>query len=208
MRKRRLIITFLLLSLLTGSTWARETDEVIVTRQLTISQRNALPDNTVTMETKRLVPTKKADPELLSAINAILDSVANEDYMNRTFVLLIEPKPGDEVSIAVNSDDILTRYRGKDCVYGDLQRGRCHFAVLIGKDNLPLLEQTFKRQGKVKYVQEFEIVEFKTPYYPTCIIGRWSASKGLRLTTVLINEDPYADRESFDAPADAHGPSN
>ena len=208
MSMRRLSITFLLVALLAGSAWAGETDEVIVTRQLTMSQRNALPENTVTMEIKRLSPAKKADPELLAAINTVMDTVANEDYMNRTFVLLIEPKPANEVSIAVNSDDILTRYRGKDCVYGDLQRGRCHFVVLIGKDNLPLLEQTFKRQGKVKYVQEFEIVEFKTPYYPTCVIGRWSAAKGLQLSTVLINDDPYADRESFDAPADAHSPSN
>ena len=204
---RRLTISIVLLTLVAGSVWAHETDEVIVTRQLTMSQRNALPEKTISLEMKRLVAAKKADQELLAAITTITDTIASEDYMNRTFVLLIEPKSGDDVSIAVNSDDILTQNRSRDCVYGDLQRGRCHFVVLIGKDNLPLLEKTFKRQGKVKFVQEFEMVEFKTPYYPTCVIGQWSASKGLNLLTVMINEDPYADRESFDTPANAHGPS-
>ena len=56
---------------------------------------------------------------------------------------------------------------------------------------MALLENTFKRQGKVKFVQEFEFVEFKTSVYPTNVIGRWSPDKGVRLLSVSINEEPY-----------------
>ena len=191
------------LVLTTGSLWAKD-DEVIVTRQLTMSQRKTLPDKTITLEMKRLVPNKKANAALIDAITQVMDTVATEDYMNRTFILLLEPKPDGGVSIAVRSDDIITTGRQDPTVmYGDLQSGRCHFVVLVSKDNPSLLEQTFKRQGKVKFVQEFEFVDFKTPYYPTNVIGQWQADKGLRWLTVIINEDPNADKESFDRPARA-----
>lgn len=191
------------LVLTAGSLWAKD-DEVIVTRQLTMSQRKTLPDKTITLEMKRLVPNKKANAALIDAITQVMDTVAAEDYMNRTFILLLEPKPDGGVSIAVRSDDIITTGRQDPTVmFGDLQSGSCHFVVLVSKDNPSLLEQTFKRQGKVKFVQEFEFVDFKTPYYPTNVIGQWQADKGLRWLTVIINEDPNADKESFDRPARA-----
>ena len=192
----------MMLTLAVTSLWANNDDEVIVTRQLTLAQRKSLPEQTITLEMKRLTSNKKAKPELIEAINQVMDTIANEDYQNRTFVLLIEPKPNGEIAIAARSDDILSKMReDNSMLFGDLQRGRCHFVVLVSKENGPLLEQTFKRQGKVKFVQEFELVEFKTPYYPTNVIGQWSADKGLRFLTVIINEDPNADRDSFDRPA-------
>lgn len=186
---KRLFTTLMMCLLLAGSLWARD-DEVIVTRQLTASQRNALPEKTITVEMKRLVPAKKADAALIDAINQVMDTIAREDYLNRTFVLLLEPKQGGEVAIAVHDDDIVTR-GSKDATiyYGTLEHRRYHFVVLTGKDNGQLLEQTFKRQGKVKFVQEFEFVDFKTPIYPTEVIGHWSAGKGLTWQTVTINND-------------------
>ena len=184
------------------SLWAKNDDEVIVTRQLTMAQRKSLPDQTISLEMKRLAPQKKADPRLIEAINQVMDTIANEDFQNRTFVLLIEPKPDGDIAIAAHSDDILSQgHKDASMMFGDLQSGRCHFVVLVSKDNGALLEQTFKRKGKVKFVQEFELVEFKTPYYPTNVIGQWSADKGLRLLTVIINEDPNADRDSIERPA-------
>ena len=183
------------------SLWAKNDDEVIVTRQLTMAQRKSLPDQTISLEMKRLAPQKKADPRLIEAINQVMDTIANEDFQNRTFVLLIEPKPDGDIAIAAHSDDILSQgHKDASMMFGDLQRGRCHFVVLVSKDNGPLLEKTFKRQGKVKFVQEFEFVDFRTPYYPTNVIGQWSADKGLRLLTVIINEDPNADRDSIERP--------
>ena len=184
------------------SLWAKNDDEVIVTRQLTMAQRKSLPDQTISLEMKRLAPQKKADPRLIEAINQVMDTIANEDFQNRTFVLLIEPKPDGDIAIAARSDDILSQgHKDASMMFGDLQRGRCHFVVLVSKDNGPLLEKTFKRQGKVKFVQEFEFVDFRTPYYPTNVIGQWSANKGLRLITVIINEDPNADRDAIERPA-------
>lgn len=183
------------------SLWAKNDDEVIVTRQLTMAQRKSLPDQTISLEMKRLAPQKKADPRLIEAINQVMDTIANEDFQNRTFVLLIEPKPDGDIAIAAHSDDILSQgHKDASMMFGDLQSGRCHFVVLVSKDNGALLEQTFKRKGKVKFVQEFELVEFKTPYYPTNVIGQWSADKGLRLLTVIINEAPNADRDSIERP--------
>lgn len=195
-----IVITAVLFAAL--NVWAAGDDEVVVTRQLTTGQRNALPEKTITVEMKRLVPAKKADPDLVQAISQVMDTIAQEDYLNRTFVLLLEPKNDGAIDIAVHNDDILTRGKQDATIYyGDLEHGRYHFVVLNSKDNAPLLERTFKRQGKVKFVQEFEFVDFKTPVYPTNVIARWSPHTGLKLLTVVINEDMNADRDSFDQPA-------
>lgn len=186
---KRLFTTAMMCLLLASSLWAKD-DEIIVTRQLTSSQRNTLPEKTIAVEMKRLVPAKKADASLIDAINQVMDTIAQEDYQNRTFVLLLQPRGDGGVAIATHNDDIVTR-GSKDATiyYGTLEHRRYHFVVLTGKDNGQLLEQTFKRQGKVKFVQEFEFVDFKTPIYPTEVIGHWSAGKGLTWQTVTINND-------------------
>lgn len=189
------------LALMAGSLWAKD-DEVIVTRQLTMSQRSSLPEKTITVETKHLVPDKKADAGLIDAITQVMDTIASEDYQNRTFVLLLEPKSDGTVAIAARNDDIVTRgSKDPTIYYGELEHNRYHFVVLTGKDNMALLEQTFKRQGKVKFVQEFEFVDFPTPRYPTNVIAQWAPGQALKWLTVVINDDPNRDRESFDTPA-------
>lgn len=201
MNMKRLLITLAALMLLPASLWAKD-DEVIVTRQLTMSQRGSLPEKTIMVETKRLTFSKKADPGLVDAITQLMDTIAQEDYKNRTFVLLLEPKGNGETSIAIHSDDIITHGRHDATVYwGTIEHKRYYFVVLTGKENSALLEQTFKRQGKVKFVQEFEFVDFKTPNYPTNVIAQWSAGKGLKLLTVIINEDLNDDHDAFDRPA-------
>jgi hypothetical protein len=198
---KRLVIAFIAIALAATSLWAKD-EEVIVTRQLTLSQRNSLPEKTITVEMKQLVPAKKADAALIDAINQVMDTIAAEEYQSRTFVLFIEPKASGEIAIAAHNDDIVTRGSKQDDIYyGDLAHSRYHFVLLTGKNNVPLLEQTFKRQGKVKFVQEFEFVDFKTPIYPTSVIALWSPAKGLTWETVIINEDPNSDRDSFDLPA-------
>ncbi len=189
------------LALTAGSLWAKD-DEVIVTRQLSSWQRDALPEKTITVEMKKLSFNKKADAGLIDAITQVMDTIANEDYQNRTFVLLLEVKAGGEVTVAAHSDDIVTRGRHDETIYyGDLEHRRYHFVLLTGKENLPLLEQTFKRQGKVKFVQEFEFVDYPTPRYLTNVISQWSPDKGFKWLTVIINEDPSGDRDAYDLPA-------
>ena len=189
------------LALMAGSLWAKD-DEVIVTRQLTMSQRSSLPEKTITVETKRLAYSKKADASLIYAIAQVMDTIASEDYQNRTFVLMLEPKSDGTIAIAARNDDIVTR-GNKDATiyYGELEHNRYHFVVLTGKDNMALLEQMFKRQGKVKFVQEFEFVDFPTPRYPTNVVGEWSPSTGFKWVTVIINEDPHAERDAIERPS-------
>lgn len=198
---KRLIITMAAALLAATCLWAKD-DEVIVTRQLTAAQRGSLPDKTIVVETKRLVPTKQADTDLLDAIGQVMDTIASEDYMNRTFVLLLEPKADGHMAIGARSDDIVTRGKQDPSIYyGTLEHGRYHFVVLTSKENMPLLERTFKRQSKVKFVQEFEFVDFPTPRYPTNVIAQWAPGQALKWLTVVINDDPSRDRESFDTPA-------
>lgn len=187
--------------LTSGSLWAKD-DEVIVTRQLTLSQRKSLPDKTITTDVKRLTFNKKANASLVDAIIQVMDTIASEDYQNRTFVLLLEGNTDGTIAIAARNDDIVTRgSKDASIYYGELEHKRYHFVVLTGKDNQELLEQTFKRQGKVKFVQEFEFVDFPTPRYPTNVIGEWSPSTGFKWKTVTINEDLNADRDSLERPA-------
>ena len=201
MKMKRLFITLAIAVLATGSLLAKD-DEVIVTRQLFMGQRNSLPEKTITVEMKRLTFNKKANPDLLAAITMMMDTISQEDYQNRTFVVLLEPNANGDIGIAIRDDDIVTRGKQDASIYwGDMEHQRYHFVLLTGKDNMALLEQTFKRQGKVKFVQEFEFVEFKTPKYPTNVVGRWSPKTGLKLLTVIINEDPNEDRSSLDRPA-------
>ncbi len=197
MKMKRVLIALAAVLLTAESMWAKD-DEIIVTRQLTTGQRNSLPEKTISVETKRLVFNKKADAGLTDAITSMMDTIAQEDYQNRTFVLMMEPRNDGEVAIAVQSDDIVTRGRQDASIYyGVIDHNRYHFVVLTGKTNGALLDQTFKRQGKVKFVQEFEFVDFKTPNYPTNVIGSWRPDMGLKWLTVIINENPDEDREAF-----------
>jgi hypothetical protein len=196
MKMKRLLIILTAALLVTGSSWAKD-DEVIVTRQITMSQRGALPEKTIDVETKQLIFNKKAQVELTTAITQMMDTIAQEDYQNRTFVMLLEPKANGEIAIAVRNDDIVTRGRQDATIYyGDMAHGRYHFVVLTTKDNGQLLERTFKRQGKVKFVQEFEFVDFKTPNYPTNGTGHWSPNKGFSWESIIINEDPNPDMDN------------
>lgn len=201
MKAKRIVILLVAMMLTSGSLWAKD-DEVIVTRQLTLSQRKSLPDKTITTDVKRLTFNKKADASLVDAITQVMDTIASEDYQNRTFVLLLEGNTDGTIAIAARNDDIVTRgSKDASIYYGELEHKRYHFVVLMGKDNQELLEQTFKRQGKVKFVQEFEFVDFPTPRYPTNVIGEWSPSTGFKWKTVTINEDLNADRDSLERPA-------
>lgn len=194
MNSRRLLISLVAIALTASGLWARD-DEVVVTRQFTLGQRNSLPENTIVVETKRLSINKKADARLVDAIVQVMDTIAQEDYQNRTFVLLLEPREGGEIAIAAHSDDIVTHGKQDPTVYyGTMEHNRYHFVMLKSIGNEPLLEQIFKRQSKVKFVQEFEFVDYKTTIYPTNVIARWSPDKGLCWQTVTINEDPCADR--------------
>ena len=100
MNMYRLLIVFAAVVLAAGSLWGKD-DEIIITRQLTSGQRQSLPENTITVETKKLEFNKKADPQLTNAITCMMDTIAQEDYQNRTFVLMMEPRPDGEVAIAI-----------------------------------------------------------------------------------------------------------
>jgi len=163
------------------------TDEVLVTRQLTMAQRKSLPAKTIELEMKRLAVARNADVDMVDALMALLDTLAARDVSNRTFVLIIQPRDND-INIAVHSDDIVTKAEHRTAAYGDIQRGRCHFVVLADKNNERLLQRNFKRQDKVKFVQDFVFVNFPTPVTPTSVLARWSAQGGMVVNSCVIDE--------------------
>ena len=180
-------------ALVTLGAWAG-TDEVIVTRQLTLAQRKKLPEKTIQLDVKRVTMARKADTAFYNALVELLDTVAEADWSNRTFVVILDQR-GDKVKIAIHSDDILTNAAQRDGYWGDLQRDRCHFVLLINKENQPLLQQHFKQQGKVRFVQEFEFVNFPTPPSPTSVLATWTPTTGLHIVTRAINgEDQSSGR--------------
>ena len=156
---KRLLVTLIVAMSVACSLYAKD-DEVIVTRQFTTGQRNMLPEKTITVEMKRLTFAKKADASFIDAITQVMDTIAQEDYLNRTFVLLLEPKGEGEIAIAARHDDIVTRgHQNQTMYYGTFEHKRYNFVLLTSKDNMQVLERTFKRQGKVKFVQEFELLQ-------------------------------------------------
>jgi len=182
---------------------ARTTDEVIITRQLTMAQRKSLPDKTVEMDVKRLASSKDCDVRLVNALSLLLDSIADADDSNRTFVVILSPHGSDgTIAVAVHSDDILTKAEHRTSAYGDLERGGRHFVLLADDANRQLLKRNFKQHGgKVKFVQEFEFVSFPTPRYPTSVIGTWQPSGKLMLQSFVINDGDPSRQDGDAAPA-------
>jgi len=105
-------------ALVTLGAWAG-TDEVIVTRQLTLAQRKKLPEKTIQLDVKRVTMARKADTAFYNALVELLDTVAEADWSNRTFVVILDQR-GDKVKIAIHSDDILTNAAQRDGYWGDL----------------------------------------------------------------------------------------
>jgi len=187
MNMKRTIIMTLLAALVSLAAVAG--DEVIVSRQLTLAQRDKLPAKTVEVDVKRLEPAKHADINLVNALQALMDTIGERDDYNRTFVVMIQQQGDDgTLSIAIHSDDIVSKPEQRDMMWGDIQRGRCHYVLLEQGGNRPLLQQHFKQRGKLKFVQEFEFVNFPTPSYPTSVIANWSPATGLNIVTTLINK--------------------
>ena len=124
MNMKRLLITLTAAILVAGSLWAKD-DEVIVVRQLTSGQRNALPEKTIMLEVKDLTFNKKADAGLIEAIGLVMDTIAQEDYQNHTFALLLETQTDGEVTIAAHNDDIVTKgIKDATIYYGTLEHNR------------------------------------------------------------------------------------
>ena len=90
---KRLLFTMIATMLLAGSLFAKD-DEVIVTRQLTAMQRNALPEKTITVEMKRLVPAKKADAALIDAINQVKEQVPDSSEIQHVINFLNDTQRG------------------------------------------------------------------------------------------------------------------
>ena len=87
MKMKRLLLTLAIALLAIPSLPARD-DEVIVTRQLTMGQRNSLPEKTITVETKRLSFNKKADAALTEAVTLVMDTIAR-GYKDLALALVV-----------------------------------------------------------------------------------------------------------------------
>jgi len=159
---------------------AAKPTEVAIVKQLTWAERKTLPTETRQIEIKRLVTATNADTMFLSAFVSMLDSVVQLDGVHRVFEVLIEPADDSGLKLTICDADITQNVQDKSSrYYGDWEYDRYHFAVINNPLVERLLRSTFKQQGKVKFVREYEFVNFPTPSTPTYIVAYWHADYGL-----------------------------
>lgn len=180
--------------------WSKtKKDEVIVSKQLTEDERDLLPDKTIEIKMKRLSINRKTGGRMMDDLMPVLDSIAANDYTNRTFALLLTPA-GNDVNIGVSNDDIISHGLNKDLYFGDLEVNGAHFVVMRNSENDAVLTRSFFRNGDIKFVQEFEFVMVKKADEPTSLIARWGPTSGLKIQQLVINlsnesEEPAPDTD-------------
>lgn len=184
---RKLILVMLAALLVSPHVWSKtKKDEVIVSKQLTEDERDLLPDKTIEIKMKRLSINRKTGGRMMDDLMPVLDSIAANDYTNRTFALLLTPA-GNDVNIGVGNDDIISHGLSKDLYFGDLEVNGAHFVVMRNSENDAVLTRSFFRNGDIKFVQEFEFVMVKKADEPTSLIARWSPTSGLKIQQFVIN---------------------
>ncbi len=197
---RRLLLVMLAALLVNPHVWSKtKKDEVIVSKQLTEDERDLLPDKTIEIKMKRLSINRKTGGRMMDDLMPVLDSIAANDYTNRTFALLLTPA-GNDVNIGVSNDDIISHGLNKDLYFGDLEVNGAHFVVMRNSENDAVLTRSFFRNGDIKFVQEFEFVMVKKADEPTSLIARWGPTSGLKIQQLVINlsnepEEPAPDTD-------------
>ena len=137
-----------------------------VTVQLTQNERDLLPDKSIEVTYKTLKYDKKANEQLVQALDSAMSVVAENAYMCRTFLLNFDGKS----KISITSFDPVETGSKRDDIMGTMVRRHCHFLVLCNADNKEAVSHIFKRDSeKVKYVREFEFVEAKIAPTTTCV---------------------------------------
>ncbi len=166
-------ITVMLLAVL--SVWAGDKLEVPLVEQLTEAERSALPDKTIQMELRQMKWSKKADIRFVEALTSLMRTMCDTDGENYVYAVALDPQPDKTIDVYIQSQDILRGGGDEKTYYGTMQMGRKYFVFLRSLDNELLLKSLLdKDKGKVNFVREYEIVEFKYQPQGAILIANWS----------------------------------
>ena len=166
-------ITVMLLAVL--SVWAGDKLEVPLVEQLTEAERSARPDKTIQMELRQMKWSKKADIRFVEALTSLMRTMCDTDGENYVYAVALDPQPDKTIDVYIQSQDILRGGGDEKTYYGTMQMGRKYFVFLRSLDNELLLKSLLdKGKGKVNFVREYEIVEFKYQPQGAILIANWS----------------------------------
>ncbi|MBO5541282.1 MAG: hypothetical protein J5980_10090 [Muribaculaceae bacterium] len=171
--KKLMTITVMLLAVL--NMWAGDKLEVPLVEQLTEAERSALPDKTIQMELRQMKWSKKADIRFVEALTSLMRTMCDTDGENYVYAVALDPQPDKTIDVYIQSQDILRGGGDEKTYYGTMQMGRKYFVFLRSLDNELLLKSLLdKGKGKVNFVREYEIVEFKYQPQGAILIANWS----------------------------------
>ncbi len=187
-------IAMMLLSVL--SLQAGDKREVPLVVQLTEAERSLMPDKTIELELRQMKFGKKADARFVEALTALMRTMCDTDGNNYVYAIALDPQPDRTIDVYIQSQDILRGGGDEKTYYGTMQIGRKYFVFLRSLDNERLLKSLLnKDKGKVNFVREYEIVEFKFQPEGAILIANWSDGQMQTMTFEANGENLLSNDE-------------
>ena len=187
-------IAMMLLSVL--SLQAGDKREVPLVVQLTEAERSLMPDKTIELELRQMKFGKKADIRFVEALTALMHTMCDTDGNNYVYAIALDPQPDRTIDVYIQSQDILRGGGDEKTYYGTMQIGRKYFVFLRSLDNERLLKSLLdKDKGKVNFVREYEIVEFKSQPEGAILIANWSDGQMQTMTFEANGENLLSNDE-------------
>ena len=187
-------IAMMLLSVL--SLQAGDKREVPLVVQLTEAERSLMPDKTIELELRQMKFGKKADARFVEALTALMRTMCDTDGNNYVYAVALDPQPDRTIDVYIQSQDILRGGGDEKTYYGTMQIGRKYFVFLRSLDNERLLKSLLdKDKGKVNFVREYEIVEYKFQPEGAILIANWSDGQMQTMTFEANGENLLSNDE-------------
>lgn len=187
-------IAMMLLNVL--SLQAGDKREVPLVVQLTEAERSLMPDKTIELELRQMKFGKKADARFVEALTALMRTMCDTDGNNYVYAIALDPQPDRTIDVYIQSQDILRGGGDEKTYYGTMQIGRKYFVFLRSLDNERLLKSLLdKDKGKVNFVREYEIVEFKFQPEGAILIANWSDGQMQTMTFEANGENLLSNDE-------------
>ena len=187
-------ITVMLLAVL--SVLAGNKREVPLVVQITEAERSLMPDKTIEMELRQMKWGKKADIRFVEALTALMHTMCDTDGNNYVYAIALDPQPDRTIDVYIQSQDILRGGGDEKSYYGTMQIGRKYFVFLRSLDNERLLKSLLdKDKGKVNFVREYEIVEYKFQPEGAILIANWSDGQMQTMTFEANGENLLSNDE-------------
>ena len=187
-------IAMMLLSVL--SLQAGDKREVPLVVQLTEAERSLMPDKTIELELRQMKFGKKADARFVEALTALMHTMCDTDGNNYVYAIALDPQPDRTIDVYIQSQDILRGGGDEKTYYGTMQIGRKYFVFARSLDNEQLLKSLLdKDKGKVNFVREYEIVEFKFQPEGAILIANWSDGQMQTMTFEANGENLLSNDE-------------